>query len=258
MIKKSLLLLLIIMMFIFSFCRKEVQTIPDYLRKGTAEYDMNMGYKHLNQGTLNIAMEQFIKALKKKPGLMNASMGLGIVYLQQMKFRESLKIFTKVVKGYPQNADAFNYIGVIYTELENYELAKENYLIAANSPKYDTPENAFLNLALLELKLKRLDNALRYIEKGLIKNPEFVSLYNLKANIFEQKGFYKKAVYNYERALQLSRVNDISIRINIARGYIKMGQRRKALNLLETMLGEAPSSEIRKIITGMIKQVEKW
>ncbi len=256
MTKKTLFILLVMIIFLFSFCKKEVKTIPDYLKKGTAEYDMNMGYTHLNHGTLNIAMEQFKKALKKKPGMMNASMGLGIVYLRQMKFEDSLKEFTNIVKRYPLNADAFNFLGVIHTELGNYELAKENYLIAANSNKYSTPENAFLNLALLELKLKRPDNALRYIEKGLIKNPEFVSLYNVKGSIFEQKGFYKEAVYNYERALQLSRANDISIKINIARGYIKMGKRSSALNLLEKMLGEAPSAEVREVIRSMIKQVE--
>ena len=256
MTRKSILLLLMILMVFLSFCKKEVKTIPDYLRKGTAEYSMNMGYRYLNQGILNIAMEQFKMALKKKPGMMRASMGLGIVYLKQMKFKESLKEFTNIVKHYPLNADAFNFIGIIHTELGNYDLAKENYLIAANSSKYDSPENAFLNLALLELKMKKLDNALRYIEKGLIKNPEFISLYNLKGSIFEQKGFYKKAVYNYERALQLSRGNDINLKINIARGYIKMGQRSKALNLLEKMLGEAPSAEVRKIISGMMKQVE--
>lgn len=253
---KKITLILITTLIFFSFCSKQVKTIPDYMRKGTAEYHMNNGYKHLNQGSLNIAMEQFLKSLKKKPGLMKASMGLGIVYLKKMKFKESLKIFAEVVKHYPLNADAFNFMGIINSELGNYESAKENFLIAANSRHYDTPENAFLNLALLEVKYKHYNNALRYLEKGIIKNPEFVSLYNLKGSILEQKGFYKKAVYNYNRALQLSRINDISIKINIARGYIKMGQRSKALNLLEQMLGEAPSAEVRKIVSEMIKQAE--
>lgn len=257
MTRKTFPILLVIILIFFSFCKKEVKTIPNYMRKGTLEYHINLGNRYLNQGSLNIAMEQFNKALKKKPGYLRASIGLGIVYLKQAKFKESLRIFNEVVKRYPSNGDAFNFIGIIHTELGNYELAKENYLIAANSDKYSTPENAFLNLALLEIKLKRLDNALRYIEKGLIKNLEFVSLYNLKGSIFEQKGFYKKAVYNYERALQLSRVKDIGIKINIARGYIKMGQRIKAINLLEKMLGEAPSSEVRKLIARMIKQAEK-
>ncbi len=257
MYRKIKLLFLITTLIFFSFCKKNVKTIPDHLKKGTAEYYMNNGYKSLNQGSLNISMEQFRKALKKKPGLMKASMGLGIVYLKQMKFNESLKLFTDIAKHYPSNADAFNFMGIIHSELGNYESAKENFLIAANSQNYSTPENAFLNLAVLEVKFKRLDNALRYIEKGLTKNSEFVSLYNLKGSIYEEKGFYKKAVYNYERALQLSRVKDISIKINIARGYIKMGQRIKALNLLEKMLGEAPSAEIRNIISKMIKQAEK-
>ncbi len=253
---KKVILILITAIFFFSSCTKKVKIIPEHLRKGTAEYHMSNGYNHLNRGSLNIAMEQFQKSLKKKPGLMRASMGLGIVYLKQMKFKESLKIFSEVAKHYPSNADAFNFMGIIHSELGNYEPAKENFLIAANSPHYSTPENAYLNLALLEMKFKNHDNALRYIEKGLVKNPEFVSLYNLKGTILEQKGFYKRAVYNYERALRLSKINDISIKINIARGYIKMGQKRKALNLLEQMLGEAHSAEVRKLITSMIKQTE--
>lgn len=256
MTRKIFSLLLIMILITFSFCKKEVKTIPNYMRKGTHEYHINLGYRYLNQGSLNIAMEQFKKALKKKPGFLRASMGLGIVYLKQAKFKESLRIFNEVIKLYPSNADAFNFMGIIHTELGNYVLAKENYLVAANSKNYNTPENAYLNLALLEIKLKRIDNALRYIERGLIKNPEFVSLYNLRGSIFEQKGFYKKAVYNYERALHLSRVKDISIKINVARGYIKMGQRIKAINLLEQMLGDAPSTEVRKLITNMIKQAE--
>jgi len=252
---KNIILILSALIF-FTFCSKQVKTIPPHLRKGTAEYHLNKGYNHLNRGSLNIAMEQFLKALKKKPGLMKASMGLGIVYLKQMKFNESLKIFSDVANHYPSNADAFNFMGIIHSELKHYDSAKENFLIAAHSQHYSTPENAYLNLALLEIKFKHPDNAIRYIEKGLVKNPEFVSLYNLKGTIYEKKGFYKKAVYNYERALQLSRVKDIRIKINIARGYIKMGLRRKAINLLEQMLGEAPSAEFRNLITDMIKQAE--
>jgi len=149
---KKIILVLIAAMIFLSFCSKEVKTIPPHLRKGTAEYHMNNGYTHLNRGSLNIAMEQFQKSLKKKPGLMKASMGLGIVYLKQMKFKESLKLFADVAKRYPSNADAFNFMGVIQSELKNYKSAKENFLIAANSPHYSTPENAYLNLALLELK----------------------------------------------------------------------------------------------------------
>ncbi len=257
MTKKAILLISILMLIMFSFCNKEVKTIPDYLRKGTAAYHQNKGYMYLNQGSLNIAMEQFIKALKKKPGLIGATMGLGIVYLKQMKFQKSLKEFSKIAKHNPSNADAFNFIGIIYTELGDYDLAKENYLIAANSENYSTPENAYLNLAMLEMKRNKPNNALRYIEKGLIKNTEFSPLYNLRGSIFEKKGFYKKAVYNYERSLQLSGVKDINTKINIARGYIKMGKKNKALNLLEQMLGETPSPAIRKLIINMIKQVEK-
>ncbi len=256
MIRKRLIFLLITTVMFFTFCKKEVKTIPDYLRKGTPENYIHTGYGFLSQGSLNIAGEHFKKALKKRPDSLKAMNGLGIVFLKQMKFEESLKQFKKILRYTPGNPDVYNFIGIIYSEQGKYELAKQSFLIAANSDHYRTPENAFLNLALIELKKEKPDSALRYIEKGLIKNPEFVQLYNLKGKIFEKKGFYKKAVYNYERALKLSQIKDIGIKINVARGYIKMGQRSKALNLLEKMIGEAPSVEIRTLILNMIKQVE--
>jgi Tfp pilus assembly protein PilF len=257
MIRKYTIVIITLSVIFSISCKKEVRTIPDYLRKGTAEYYTNNGYKYLNEGSLDTAGEEFRIAVKKKPGLIKAVMGLGIVYLQQMKFEESLKIFSDVIRHNPSNADAYNFIGIIHTELGHYDKAKENYLIAANSPSYNTPENAYLNLALLEMKQNKLDSALRYIEMGLVKNSEFVQFYNLKGKIYEQKGFYKEAVYNYERALFLSMEKDINIRINVARGYIKMGQKIKALNLLEKMLGEAPPPQIRKLILEMIKLTEK-
>jgi len=256
MIKKKSVLLILAILMVVSFCKKDVRTIPNYLRKGTVEYHTNMGYKYLNQGTLNVSGQEFRLALKKEPSFMRARMGLGIVYLKQMKFKLSLQEFKKIVNSKPDNADAFNFIGIIHSELGNYELAKENFLVAANSKTYNNPENAFLNLAMVELKQKKPNQALRYIEKGLTKNPEFVQLYSLKGNIYEDKGLYQKAVSNYERALQLSRVKDISIKIKIARGYIKMGQNNKALNLLENMLGDAPSPQVRRLILDMIKEIE--
>ncbi len=256
MIKKKSVTLILAILMVISFCKKDVKIIPNYLRKGTVEYHTNMGYKYMSLGSFDASAKQFQIALKKRPMFMRAVMGLGIVYLKQMKFKMSLQEFKKIIDKNPDNADAFNFIGIIHSEQGNYKLAKENFLVAANSKTYSNPENAFLNLAMLEMKQKRSDKALRYIEKGLIKNPEFVQLYNLRGNIYENKGFYKKAVSNYERALQLSRVKDISIKINVARGYIKMGQSDKALSLLENMLGDAPSTQVRRLILDMIKQIE--
>ena len=118
---------LCIAMVSISFCKKDVKTIPDHLRKGTPEYHTSQGYKSMNEGSLKTAEEEFKKAVKKNPGLIRAVMGLGIVYLTQMKFRESLKEFREIVKHNPSNADAYNFIGIIHTELGNYEEARRKY-----------------------------------------------------------------------------------------------------------------------------------
>ncbi|MEN8153665.1 MAG: tetratricopeptide repeat protein [Acidobacteriota bacterium] len=255
---KKLLLISLLLFLVFPYgCRKKVNTRPGYMTKGTPDYMVNQGYRYLNSGALRISEEKFKNALKKIPNHIKAINGLGIVYLKLKKFDKSLFMFKKVISLNPDQIDAYNFMGIIYSEKGEYEPAKENFLIAANSKIYQTPENAFVNLAMLELKKGKNNSALRYIEKGITKNSEFTQLYNLRGTIYEMKGFYKKAVQSYERALLLSSADNVSLRINIARSYLKMGQKIKARNLLEKMLGEAPSENIKKQIRSMIKEAEK-
>ena len=57
--------------------------------------------------------------------------------------------------------------------------------MAANAEDYLTPENAFANLAVLEIKFEKYAAALRYAEKGLLLNRRFAPLYNLKGMALE-------------------------------------------------------------------------
>lgn len=257
MLKRLPVIFLLIILIIPAGCKKEVNTKPAYLTKGTPEYIVNEGYRYLNGGSLGVAEDKFKNALKKIPNYIKAINGLGIIYLKQGKFDQSLSKFKKIINLNPEKIDAYNFIGIIYSEKGEYELAKENLLIAANSDLYKTPENAFVNLAMLELKNGKRDSALRYIDKGIMKNSEFPQLHNLKGTIYEMNGSFKKAVKSYERALLLSGSTNIGLRISIAKGYQKMGQKKKALNLLEKILGEAPPENIRKQIRSMISELEK-
>ena len=137
-----------------------------------------------------MAEQKLLKAIKKNPILPIALQGLGVIYLQNGEFDKALNYFKKLLQVNPGHYDAHNAIGIIYIEKGKYDLAKENLLIAANAIKYRTPENAFLNLANLEIRRKKLDAALRYIEKGLKKNKGFAPLYNMRGIVFENKKNY--------------------------------------------------------------------
>jgi len=255
--KKTMILLIISIVIFLPFCRKKVNTLPAFMQKGNPEYIINQGFGYINQGIYKKAEERFTKALKIMPDHLRALNGLGIIFLKQKKFKESEKKFKRILSLNPLQVDAHNFLGIVYSEMGEYDKAKENFLIAANSSEYKTPENAFQNLAMLEIKHGKLKSALRYINKGLDKNRDFSSLYSIRGLIYETKGFNQKALYNYERALFLSKNKSLPLKINVARGYIKMGLKIKALNLLEKMISEARSEKERVIVRKMIKSIDK-
>ncbi|MGD2086170.1 MAG: tetratricopeptide repeat protein [Candidatus Aminicenantes bacterium] len=256
------LIFLMIFLFVFSSfmgCtpKKKNPRYPNRLKPGTPEYLLHEGIFYLNNGNLDLAEKKLLKALKKKPTLIGAVNGLGIVYLQKRDFKKSIGYFQQVIRTNPDSYDAYNYLGVAYTELGDFNLAKENLLRAANAEKYNTPENAFVNLALLEIRQERYDAALRYVEKGLEKNDRFPPLCNLMGVIFEHQENYPEALKWYEKALSLLTEEDVTFLVNLGRVYSKLGKKAKALDTLEKALSKAYSPQMKEQIRTMIKSLEK-
>lgn len=242
----------------FTGCsKKEVESRPGNLKPGSAEFFLQEGIYYINDGNITMAEQRLKKALKKDPNLVEALNGMGIVCLNKRRFDEAVKYFRRVIRLNHKAYDAYNYLGVIFSETGKYELAKENFLVAANAEKYMTPENAYANLAMLELKRNKLDNALRYVEKGMESNKTFPHLYNVKGVIFENRGEFKKALFYYEKALSLLTEDDVSFLINIGRVLSKMGEKNKALDILEKALGKAFAPKIKEQIRTMIKELEE-
>lgn len=230
---------------------------PGQLKPGSAEYILNEGIFYLNAGNIKMAEKKLLRALKKKPTLLPAVNALGIVYLNKREFDKALEYFKKVIRINPKYYDAYNYLGVIYTETGKYNLAKENLLMAANAEKYRTPENSFVNLAQLEIRQKKFESALRYVEKGLDKNDRFAPLHNLKGVVLENQEDYRGALSSYEKALSLLTEGDVVYMINVGRIYTKMGQKSKALDILEKAFSRAYLPQQRTQIREMIKDIEK-
>lgn len=255
---KQLIFVLIFSLLLVLGCgKKNTQTHPSQLKPGTPEYFLNQGLFYLNAGNFKLAETRLIQALEKNPNIVSAINGLGIIYLNRREFDRATKQFRRVIQLNPKFYDAYNYMGVIFSETGKYELAKENFLIAANSEKYRTPENAYANLAQLEISHNKLDSAIRYVEKGLENNKGFAPLYNVKGIIFERRKDYKKAIFYYEKALSLLTEDDISYLLNMARVYAKMERENKALDILEKALSKAFSRQLKDQIQTMMKEVEK-
>lgn len=257
--KKILAVMMLIVIPTLPCCTKKEKPVtdPNKLTPGTAAYLINEGVVLMTiEGDIDQAKKKFEQAIEKDPRAFNALNALGIIALNNRNFEDAEKYFLKVLAVNPNFIDAYNSLGIVYIETGQNDKAKENLLIAANSIGYRTPENSYLNLANLELKHNRVESALRYIEKGMEKNKSFAPLFNLKGLILEMQKKYDDAIFNYEMALKLLEAEDINYLINIGRTYAKMGEKNKALDILESALAKTRVEFIKNQIRDLIKSIE--
>jgi tetratricopeptide (TPR) repeat protein len=232
------------------------RTAPGQIQPGSAEYLTSAGIGYLNNGRLDLAKKSLLEALQKKPRLEPALNALGLVYTYQRDFVKATATLNRLIQISPKFYDAYNLLGTVYTELGNYQQAKEKLLVAANADEYLTPENAFANLAVLEIKFEKYDSALRYIEKGMLLNRRFAPLYNLNGLALENLGKLAEASENYEKAIALITAPDPGYLVNSARVLSKLGDKKKALDNLELALGKARDAAQKAEIIKMIKILE--
>jgi Tfp pilus assembly protein PilF len=232
------------------------RTTPGQLQPGSAEFLANEGVGYLNGGQLALAEKSLLKALQKKPQLVPALHALGLVYVYRRDFGKAIDTLNRLIQVSPKFYDAYNLLGTVYTEQGNYQLAKEKLLLAANAEEYLTPENAFANLAVLEIKFQKYDAALRYAEKGMLLNRRFAPLYNLKGLALENMNELAQAQENYDKALAMLTHPEPAYLINSARVAAKLGDKKKALNDLEQALGNTQDPAQKAEIMKMIRQLD--
>jgi Tfp pilus assembly protein PilF len=232
------------------------RTAPGQMQPGSPEFLANEGVGYLNEGKLDQAEKSLLTALQKDPRLVPALHALALVYVYRRDFTKAIDALNRLLLVSPQFYDAYNLLGTIYTELGNYQLAKEKLLVAANAEEYLTPENAYANLAVLEIKFEKFDAALRNAENGLLLNKRFAPLYNLKGLALENLNRLSEAADSYDKALALLTVPDPGYLINSARVATRLGDKNKAIKNLELALGKTQNPAQKAEIVKMIKALE--
>lgn len=255
--RNSLCILFTIMLMLSTLAcgKKNPAVLSPQVKPGSAESLSNEGMAFFNNGNLEQARNRFQAALAKNPNHIDAILGMGLIHLNQRSLADSLACFEQLKRLTPASYDVYNYLGIIYLEMEDFAKARENLLIAATSETYQTPENAYANLAHLELKMNNPEAAMRYVRKGLEKKKNFALLHSLEGQIHESLKQWRLALAAYERASAVLFNKDSSILIRIARMHSHLGERDKALDILESSLGKAKTAAEKQAIINLIAEI---
>jgi len=143
--------------------------------------------------------------------------------------QKALEILSRLEIIEPSNIDIYYTKGNIYSQLRQYNKALETFKKAAEYAEDDRIDDVYLNIAFEYTNLKNYSEAIIYLKKALLENPENESAlfelafcYEITENTDESIKYYSEFIdkYPYSAAAWF----------NLGVSYSKMGMYEKAID----------------------------
>ncbi|MFK7772717.1 MAG: tetratricopeptide repeat protein [Saprospiraceae bacterium] len=229
---------------------------------GIADISNILGLAYSNQGTYDLAIEEFEKsvilynAVGDTTKVMAVEANIGNVYLGQGEFQKAIPLYERIILDARQKKDhqklsinIFN-IGIIYTKLGDYPKAL-NYLYEASDINKSL-NNTFHwiktqnEIGLIFRRLEMIDEAIILYQPALKKAKELdnknlvASLSNNLGLCYFRKNQFEKALDCYNTSLEIRQslkiLNVGHILNNIGNTYKALGKDEQALDFYNQAL----------------------
>ena len=156
--------------------------------KERAQAHADLGAVYLQQGRLDVALEEFSLASKIEPSYAAAYNGLGLVQAALGQDALAELNFKKAVQLEPLNSEAHNNYGSFLCARNRLDESIKEFMAALKNPLYATPVMAYTNAAVCSLRKNDSVQAEGYLLRALQLDPlASVAAYQLAAIQFKRK-----------------------------------------------------------------------
>lgn len=243
-----------LLIFIILICSCATRNSTQARKEKDPNYQYSLGAFYLNEGKLDLAIDHFNRALSLEPRHYLSLHGLAVVSIMRGEIEKASKYLEEVLRIQPTFTEAHNYLGIIYQTKGELEKAKAEFEKVVADQRYPTPENAYFNLAGIEIARGNLKSALAYIELAIEKRRSFALAYNRKGLILKELGDTDGAEENFKKAVNLS-PEDPEFNCNLAEILIKKGKKEEAKEILLKILPKATTKDVKERIENMLKSI---
>ncbi len=187
----------------------------------------------LMDGYYDEAQNHLESVLKKEPNNYEAWFYLGNVYIAKRLYEDAARCYSRVIELNPNYQDAYVSLADAYLRMGKIKRAKrlivrgakrfndENYLYGAavvlvGGGEYELAEELIRKLLDRKKRAEYLvllgnlyfgkgmyDEALKWYDKAIEKDPDNVEAWNNKGFLMFIKGLYKEALHYYKKALEI-------------------------------------------------------
>ncbi len=144
---------------------------PNDHAKERARAHADLGAAYLQQGRLDVALDEFSLASKIEPGFAAAFNGLGLVHAALGQDALAEFHFKKAIQLEPLNSEAHNNYGSFLCARNRLDDSIAEFLAALKNPLYATPAMAYTNAAVCAIRKNDSLQAEGYLQRALQLDP---------------------------------------------------------------------------------------
>lgn len=143
----------------------------------SAKIHTELAAEYFHRRQFDVAIEEVAEALKAQSNYAPAYNVLGLVNMTLNENNKALDNFEQAIRLAPKNSEINNNYGWFLCQHipQRMDQAIDHFMVATQDPLYLTPEMAFTNAGLCELKRQRYHEAQVFFQKALSIHPNYLS-----------------------------------------------------------------------------------
>jgi type IV pilus assembly protein PilF len=211
-------------------------------RVEAARVHTELGQKYMQQGKLEIALDNLNKALAYDPDYANAHTVIAVLYERIGDTKQAEEHYRRAAQIKSKGGNELNNYGVFLCKIGRYQEAAGYFDRAVADPFYKTPEVALTNAGTCLLKAGQADAAETALRSALDRSPNNPEALFQMASVLYEKGDYFKArafVQRFE-AVGQPRPESLMLGRNIE---LRLGNSSAASDYTRRLLQSFPESQ---------------
>ena len=156
--------------------------------KEAAITNLRLGSEYLKRGDRETAREKLTRAIEQDPELAPAHAYLALTYEQLGQLKEADRQYRIAIRLARHDANVQNMYAVYLCRRDRVADADKYFMAAVAIPDYRTPETAFTNAGVCQLKVPDVGKAESYFRLALERNPRYIDALWQMARLTHEAG----------------------------------------------------------------------
>jgi tetratricopeptide (TPR) repeat protein len=221
-----------------------------------AEMRFSTGVMHLREGRVDLALEEFKKAVKEDGKNPYFQKGLGLAYSAKREWKPAIAAFRRALELNPYYVDVRNDLAAALLGSGDRAAGKKEFLAAFSDPTNPTSEVSARNLGQAYFEEKNYTEALNWYRTSVGRNKDYADGYLGLADTLAATGQHEEAVVQLQAAV-LEIPTDPALQLALGQALLRAGRYAEARSRLEDVVRKDPAGPLGRAAAEQLKSVPK-